>query len=346
MALAAKRSTKGQVKVFSRTVEPGPVGAIQRITALARRRPIEIAGALTRRALRRGDPFRLLPFPQAVHIEITNHCNLKCLMCPHTTMEREKGFMDESLFRSIIDELAGHKLLLENVALMGLGEPLLHKDFERFAKIAADSGIPNLYASTNAALLSEERSRRIIEDGSLNRLIISLDGASKETFEKIRVGANFDRIEENVMRFLDLKRKLGKKRPQATLQILSMPETENEVDEFCRIWLPRLCREDEILIKEVDTFGGLVDDRRPNTEVEPEKRYACRQLWKDFSISWDGRATVCCKDVFYKLSVGRVGDSSISTLWTSKKWGSIRRIHELGQWGSLKPCDDCREWYV
>ncbi len=340
------RQTKGRVKVFSKTVEPGLAGLVQRIAALRRRTPVEIAGALARRALRRKDPYRLLDFPQAVHIEITNHCNLKCLMCPHGVMERQKGFMEESLFRKIIGELAGRKLLLENVALMGLGEPLLHKGFESFAKIAAQAGIPNLYASTNAALLDEKRARQIIEDGALSRLIISLDGASKETFEKIRVGANFESIEGNVRRFFKLKKSLRKTRPMTTLQILCMPETEHEVDEFCRIWEPRLNPEDEILIKEADTFGGLVDARRPNSDVEPQKRYACRQLYKDLSISWDGRVTVCCKDVFYQLAVGNAKEMSLKELWTSKKWQNIRAMHERGDWDRLKPCDDCREWYV
>jgi spiro-SPASM protein len=341
-----RRVTKGKIKVFSNTTEPGIAGQARRILEWRRRSPVELAGTLARAAMRRGDPYRPLPFPQAVHIEITNRCNLACVMCPHPTMERAQGLMNEDLFRRIVDELAGHKLMLENVAIMGLGEPMLHPDLEKFAVIAADAGIPNLYLSTNGTALTEKRARRIVEDGALGRVIISLDGASKETFESIRVGADFEKVMANTRRMIEIKKELRRSRPVVTLQILSMPQTRGEIDAFCEKWEPILGDGDEILIKEVDTFGGLVEDLRLDSQREPPDRYACRLLWKDMSISWDGMVTVCCKDVFYKLSVARVGEAPLEKIWKSERWESYRRMHANRQWGLLDPCDRCREWYI
>ncbi|MCB1152435.1 MAG: radical SAM protein [Deltaproteobacteria bacterium] len=344
------RVTRGQIKYFSRTVEPGLRGQVRRITQLRYRTPTEVAGAVTRKALRRNDKFRLLPFPQAVHIEITNQCNLACVMCPYPVMEREKGMMDEALFRRIVGELSDHRLLLENVAIMGLGEPMLNPRLEDFIVIAHEARIPNVYLSTNGTALTEKRARRLIEDGALGRIIISLDGASKETYESIRIGANFERVMENAERMIRLKKELGRLRPHVSLQILAMPQTESELDAFCERWAPLLGETDEILIKEVDTFGGQVDDIRLDEFKSAKPRIACRQLWKDMSISWDGRVTVCCKDVFYKLEVDRVaaeGDGpGLKDIWRSKTWQAYRRLHEGGHWNRMKPCDVCEEWAV
>ncbi len=50
--------TKGKIKVFSNTSEPGLSGLARRLAAQRHKRPIELAGAAARKALRRGDPYR------------------------------------------------------------------------------------------------------------------------------------------------------------------------------------------------------------------------------------------------------------------------------------------------
>ncbi|MCZ7587108.1 MAG: SPASM domain-containing protein [Deltaproteobacteria bacterium] len=145
---------------------------------------------------------------------------------------------------------------------------------------------------------------------------------------------------------MEIKRELGARRPVVTLQILAMPQTLGEIDAFCERWRPLLGDGDEVLIKEVDTFGGLVDDIRLDASREPVDRYPCRMLWKDVSISWDGRVTVCCKDVYYKLTVDRADNASIGNIWTSTQWNAYRRLHAQGDWDCMDPCDRCREWYV
>ena len=51
--------------------------------------------------------------------------------------------------------------------------------------------------TTNATLLNDTISKKIIDSG-VDVVFFSVDGASKETFEKIRVGANFERVKENI----------------------------------------------------------------------------------------------------------------------------------------------------
>jgi radical SAM family protein/iron-sulfur cluster protein len=303
----------------------------------------ELVNTGYRRGLKSLHP-REMAFAQAIHIEVTNVCNLKCVMCPRNEMERPVGYMKRATFERIVAQLEPHRRIIERVALMGLGEPLLHDELEDFSRVAKRAKLPNLYTSTNAALLDEKRAERILREGQFDRIIFSVDGASKETYEKLRVGARFEKVVGNIRRFLEMRGK-GNQGPAATIQILVMAETENEVEQFCSDWLPLLGPADEILVKDVDTFGGQVDDRRLTLSAEPEIRTACPQLWKDLSISWDGLATVCCKDVLYKLAVANVEDTELSQIWRSSKWEGIRKAHASGNF-SMEPCGGCKEWYL
>jgi radical SAM protein with 4Fe4S-binding SPASM domain len=101
---------------------------------------------------------------------------------------------------------------------------------------------------------------------------------------------------------------------------------------------------DIIFIRDVDTFGGQVEDRRLESQLPKIKRIPCIQLWRDFAISWDGMATVCCKDVLYKLVVGNIFESSIAEIWKNKHCEAIRQIHKTEKWDEIPLCRNCNEW--
>ena len=193
--------------------------------------------------------------------------------------------------------------------------------------------------------MTGEYSERLLEADALERIIFSLDGVTAETYEAIRKGGNFAQVIGNIDGFLRAKAEAGLTRPRATIQILVMNRTEEQLDRFLEAWVPKLGPTDDILIKEVDTFGGQVEDMRVEDRT-PEKRFACRQLFKDMSISWDGMVTVCCKDVLYLLTVGDAIEQDLEEIWRSREWERIRRLHREGRWNELQPCDNCSEWYL
>lgn len=286
------------------------------------------------------------PFPQWVHIEVTNRCNMQCVMCPRQQMDhRPLGNMDPKLFARIIGQMRPYRRFIEGVALMGLGEPLLYKHLIPMSQKAKQAGFAHVYTSTNAQSLDARMSERILKEGGFDRLIFSVDGASKKTYEAVRIGGNYERVVSNIETFLKIKRKLGKSRPRTTFQMLIMDRTEAEAEDFLNRWLPKLGPTDDILIKMVDTFGGQVEDYRTSSEFRPNERVACRQLYKDMSISWDGKVTVCCKDVLYRLAVGNAEQSSLVDLWRGSRWQKLRQAHQNGKW-DFPPCDNCDEWYL
>lgn len=322
-------------------------GLTRRLRRLTQQTPERLLDDARRKWRRRFHPQRLAPSPQAIHLEVTNACNLHCVMCPRRVMDRPVGMMNQALLERVVEQLARRRRDVESVALMGLGEPFLHKHLLAFAAQVKDAGLRRLYTSTNATVLTPDICETLFTADVFDQLILSLDGGPK-VYESLRPGIPYEVVAENVRHLLEIKRRRRARRPEIELQILLMEETEEEIEAFCEKWVPLLADGDRILVKEVDTFGGQVQDRRSATQQhrEPKERFACRQLWKDLSISWDGRVTVCCKDVLYKLTVGNAGDADLFALWNSPRWNNIRRLHLEGKWDELDPCRTCREWWI
>jgi len=142
--------------------------------------------------------------PLYLNIEPTNACNLKCHTCS-IDGTRKRGFMDLDLFRKIVDQAP--KAGVYEVALFLGGEPLLHKDLPYMVKYVVSKGLDaRIY--TNACMLTREKSEALLDAG-LSFLGISFDGDNKEDYEKMRVGANYEKVLENVLTFLRLKKKKG-----------------------------------------------------------------------------------------------------------------------------------------
>src|SRR5205085_9820154 len=123
--------------------------------------------------------------PISIGIEPTTSCNLRCPECPSglRSFTRPTGMLDESLFKKVIDELRDTHTYL---TFYFQGEPYLHPDFLSLVRYAADRKIFTS-TSTNAHYLNDANARATIESG-LDRLIISIDGTTQETYESYRVG--------------------------------------------------------------------------------------------------------------------------------------------------------------
>ena len=137
---------------------------------------------------------------------------------------RPKGFMEWDLYTSIIDEIAP---FAEAVVLHSWGEPLLHKRIMDMIAYAKERDLW-VETSTNATQLTEEVARQLLDAG-LDRIYLSMDGLTKETYEKVRVKGNFEEVLGNIERFLDLKHELGSP-IEADIQIVRLSETDAEVE--------------------------------------------------------------------------------------------------------------------
>lgn len=172
--------------------------------------------------------------PSYIQLEPVGQCNLRCQMCP--IQFRQDGpphgpaaFMDFELFTRVVDDLP----TLTELHLQGLGEPMMHPRFFEMVRYAGDRGI-TVTTNTNATLLTEERAERCVTSG-LEWIHISLDGATAETYERIRDRAHFDRVMRNLGRLRDVKRRMGSARPRIRLVSVAMRQNLHEIPDLVRI---------------------------------------------------------------------------------------------------------------
>jgi MoaA/NifB/PqqE/SkfB family radical SAM enzyme len=165
------------------------------------------------------------PLPTKLQVEVTGSCNLRCRMCivsyrPILPRSASMPFED---FRRLLDAMPN----VEEVVLQGIGEPLLAPDIFEMIEHASGQG-RMVEFNTNATLLTRRVARRLIDSG-LDRLHISLDGATPETYEFVRRGSDWHRVVANIRGLAELVRESGGQRPQLSLVIVLMRRNFHEL---------------------------------------------------------------------------------------------------------------------
>jgi len=131
-------------------------------------------------------------YPIKLDIEPTSKCNLRCHMCIVSSPEHKGMNLSFEDFKNILDKQIG----VFEIKVQGLGEPFLNKDFVKMVEYASSLYIWTR-STTNATLLHKDDNYQKIIDADIGELQISIDGVKKETYSKIRINSDFDRVVEN-----------------------------------------------------------------------------------------------------------------------------------------------------
>ncbi len=168
--------------------------------------------------------------PRVVFIEVTNHCNLFCEMCPRTFVSYENAqTLSWDNFLRIIEQFPD----MQRAVLHGIGEPLINQDLERMVAYLKARDVTVLF-NTNGTLLTSERTRRLIDSG-LDELRCSIDGASPEMYAQIRGAPLLPQILTNLERFTRLQKESGIITPRVSIWMTGMRENVHELPALVRL---------------------------------------------------------------------------------------------------------------
>jgi radical SAM protein with 4Fe4S-binding SPASM domain len=281
---------------------------------------------------------RLPYLPTRLWIEPTSVCNLRCVMCPNKELTKaQKGFMDFGLFRKIVDEVKGFAF---DVHLLHRGESLLHPEFFEMVRYAHEAGLVTRF-HTNGTLLDEDKARRLIASG-LDQFAFSFDGFDAETYERTRVNAEFEKTVGNIVRFLEIKKELGARKPVTLVELIDMPGLRESSTRSRAAFEARFkgLPLDRIVVKEYHNWAG--DAGR----IERKEKYSpCTFLWHALIVFWDGAVLPCTQDFFGYYTLGNARDASIAEIWNNDKMIALREKVLKGDVGDLETCGRCdRLW--
>ncbi len=291
--------------------------------------------------------------PISISIEPTTACNLRCPECPSglRAFSRPTGNVRADFFRRVVDELAPHTFSLY---LYFQGEPYIHPEFFDMVRYAHRRGM-FVATSTNGHFLDTERARQTVLSG-LDRLIVSIDGLTQQTYEQYRVGGRLERVVQGIQEVARWKRQLCSSRPHLIAQFLVLRTNEHEVPfvrQHARQW-----GADEVRFKSAQVY----DYRHGHALIPKHSRYAryveqldgtwtprhalvnhCWRLWRACVITWDGAVVPCCFD---KDAVHRLGDlktASFRDIWYGQAYRRFRqRLLREGR-GAVDICTNCSE---
>jgi radical SAM protein with 4Fe4S-binding SPASM domain len=263
-------------------------------------------------------------------------------LCPtgQGNKSQPKGKMEFSQFKKIIDELGDY---LYEIDLFNWGEPFLNKEIYKMIKYSKDKNI-KVNISSNLSSIDQKDAEKIVDSG-LSRLIVSLDGASQESLNKYRSGADFEKIISNIKAIKKEKYRKKRKEPKIIWQFLVMRQNENEIGK-ARKMAKQLGI--EIEFRPVRTDLGKEIFENDKTKVEKYRKWlpsketysrfnyrkkkkkakikTCMFLWTQSTISWNGAVYPCCAVYDYKYNFGNMFKDKFMSIWNNKKYQEARKI--------------------
>ncbi len=282
--------------------------------------------------------------PIHLDIEATTYCNLACPYCARTIIEANQGKIENQMFPMDVYERLLKEAVpngLRSIKYNYLGEPLMNRQLPKMIKMAKDHGVVDTMINTNATNLSRRVQEELLEAG-LDVIIFSLDSHIKEVFEKVRVGASFDQVFENVKTFWEFRNKTGKK-PFIRVNALKTKETIPSWEDYVNFWSPFCDSITRIDYKQKDDGEEQSNFIYEKKEFIPD--FVCAQLYQRLFIRAlkDGKmlAHPCCGDTYDYHAVGDLMKTSLEDIWLGKNLMNLRQMHINGEYRNMKACNEC-----
>lgn len=290
--------------------------------------------------------------PMSISFEPTTSCNLRCPECPSglRSFTRPTGMLKDDLFKRTIDELAETLLYL---IFYFQGEPYLHPQFLELVSYAAEKGIYTA-TSTNAHYLTDLQAKKTVESG-LDRLIISIDGTTQETYQQYRVGGNLEKVIEGTKNIIKWKKELKSATPHVIFQFLVVKPNQHQIDEVKE--LAKSLGVDEVglktaqiydyengsdLIPTIDKYARYKKQLDGTFDIKNKLLNHCWKMWHSCVITWDGLVVPCCFDKDAEHRLGNLKENSFISVWQGEGYRKFRKTLVSSR-QEIEMCKNCTE---
>ncbi len=281
--------------------------------------------------------------PHQVYIELTNACNYNCTHCPRSGQRRKVQHMDFEIFKKIVGDVASFQPFVD---LYLQGEPLVYPKIVDAVKYAAERGLkPRI--TTNSSLLTREKSIALIEAG-LNKIEFSTTGASREVYETIYQGKDFEVVLNNITTFLEENAKRGF--PVHTRPTFVFEETsKKDKNRFLELF-SKLPFDDVYISPLINMFGWNEEVNLENFKKRKKEDWpSCKAPWRQIGIQSNGDVRGCIFDYDSRYLIGNVKDNTVLEIWNSEKMQRFREniinkdYDKIETENDLPLCADCSQ---
>ena len=290
--------------------------------------------------------------PVVYNIETTNACNMRCGMCPRTTlMTRRIQTMEPELFEKLAAQLQpfptatwrrwegfvaetygirdgdvseNHFFLLiipRVIQLHGYGDPLLDRNMARYVKLLSNAGLES-YFSCNPANIDMDRTVEMLENG-LGYIKYSIESVDDSRHKEIRGEAsNFSQSYARILRLLELKEQRG----YPTVIVITMLDLnrENQQDDYLKLREAFRDRDVYLYLKSEDQQWYRKDYHGTQSVHWSE---CCKHPWMSMTIKSNGEACMCMEDFDNEIVLGDARRESLADIWNGDAYREFRQDH-------------------
>ncbi|MBL7044479.1 MAG: radical SAM protein [Pirellulaceae bacterium] len=281
-------------------------------------------------------------FPSQVIIDVTEHCNLACVHCPHPEYAKTNKWTGCHLTLAIhnraIDEIAtAGKGICQYVRYTANGEPLINPSFLDMVKYAGQRlDHCSINVTTNAKSLNERRALALLNAG-VNVIDISLDAFKPETYARIRKKGDLHKTKQNVLQLLDLIQQ-GDFETKLVVSFVRQPLNEGEADDFEKYWKHQGVH--FVVIRRLHSAGGAKTEHvKPETE-----RYPCLYPWERITLAPDGALHFCPQDWEHGSEICSLAGTSLQEVWQGDVMQALRKAHLDSDFSCHRFCGKCPDW--
>ncbi len=290
--------------------------------------------------------------PISITFEPTTSCNLRCPECPSGKREftRPTGMLKADFFRTTLNDVCKE---VSYLIFYFQGEPYLNTTFLEMVRYAADKKVYTA-TSTNAHYLTDEIAKKTVESG-LDRLIISVDGTTQDTYQQYRVGGDLKKVLDGARNIIKWKIELKSATPHVIFQFLVVKPNQHQLSD-----MKQLAKEIGVqelrfktaqvydyehgnpLIPTIGKYSRYKQQENGTYAIKNNMLNHCWRLWHSTVVTWDGLVVPCCFDKDAQHQMGDLKSISFRELWKGKPYNNFRAA-VLRSRSEIDICKNCTE---
>lgn len=268
--------------------------------------------------------------PYSLAVEPASICNLQCPSCPAglKRVMRTPSLLDLDHFKKIIDKIGDY---LTYIQLWSWGEPFINPKICDMIEYAKKRGIIVVSSTNGHFLTDEDNVVRLVHSG-LDELILAVDGATQEVYQRYRQGGNLDKVLEGIRNIVSIRKREGVKTPRLHMRMVINPFNEDQRDEFTA--LARHLGVDVVSFKKIDTGMGGVEANHcllPKNKdyalefANKSEPYRCASFWNYPVLCSNGDLGLCSLNSGSGTDIGNIAEiKSFRRAWNSSKAKACR----------------------
>jgi MoaA/NifB/PqqE/SkfB family radical SAM enzyme len=335
-------------------------------------------GAFTRDAgLALFDPIyrrfpNLAPYPKTMEVETTTRCHLKCAICEHTYWEEPSRDMSFEEFKHIVDQFPK----LKWIGMTGIGSSFINPDFIKMLEYLKSRNVFVEFFDT-FDLIDEKTAEKLV-DLKIDKVWVSMEAATKETYEKIRVGAKFEKTLLHIKNFIEVKKKKKSPLPELWFHYIINKHNVEEMPMYVDIvhdiikdgssnYATLIFFTNLLSFREVECLLPEIPKRISDSVREKARKYRiylnwnenidCSQpiqmcsKWTEPFVLVTGHVQPCCvinmandREFQKKHAFGNLLTQNFRDMWVSQEFKKFTKMISEGKLPAV--CKNCRVYKI